>query len=458
MRRREKFANIVLVSGIIYCIAVLLYSRFLSSLSPEQLNKYYLAAVTGLLIFAIAFKWREEWKVNFALTVLAIGFSLYLIEIVLFFGLTERIKQLRLAEQMRVEAIEHTRQTGHPFDERTKWQVMMDFRKKGIEIYPAFSAFFLRRAEGLHVDGNAIYPLGGISEKLTIHCNESGEWSIYESDEHGFNNPLGIYGQQGLDIVLLGDSFTHGACVKPGQDIGGQLRRGNRRVLNLGISGNGPLTELATLKEYGVALKPRIVLWLYFEENDLDDLAIEQSSSLLLRYVDDDFSQSLLQRQPEIDQVLINYIQNKIERIEKYQASPYFKLEGIFTLSNLRKELTFKLVGGLSYGKRPLVLFRQILSEAKETVNAWDGQFYFVYLPAWSRYNGNLGEHNYYRNEVLSLVKALSIPIIDFDAVMSTHPDPLSLYPFRMPVHYTAEGYRLIAEQIERDLKLDAGD
>ena len=36
---------------------------------------------------------------------------------------------------------------------------------------------------------NTIFPLSGISNSETIHCNENGYYSIYQSDRYGFNNP-----------------------------------------------------------------------------------------------------------------------------------------------------------------------------------------------------------------------------------------------------------------------------
>ena len=50
----------------------------------------------------------------------------------------------------------------------------------------------------------------------------------------------------------------------------------------------------------------------------------------------------------------------------------------------------------------------------------------------------------------------LDIPIIDIqNEVFKTHPDPLSLFPFRMDGHYNAEGYRLVAEAIRKQLNAD---
>lgn len=42
---------------------------------------------------------------------------------------------------------------------------------------------------------------------------------IYDSDKHGFNNPKGIWAGEGLEIAVVGDSFTQGFCVPQGQDM-----------------------------------------------------------------------------------------------------------------------------------------------------------------------------------------------------------------------------------------------
>ena len=60
----------------------------------------------------------------------------------------------------------------------------------------------------LSVGGVELQPLGGIARVLTVHCNESGSWVTFQSDEHGFRNPLGLWQSGTLDIAAVGDSFT----------------------------------------------------------------------------------------------------------------------------------------------------------------------------------------------------------------------------------------------------------
>ena len=42
--------------------------------------------------------------------------------------------------------------------------------------------------------------------------NESGYYSIYKSDRYGFNNPDYVWDKNEIDLVIIGDSFAHGAC------------------------------------------------------------------------------------------------------------------------------------------------------------------------------------------------------------------------------------------------------
>ena len=82
---------------------------------------------------------------------------------------------------------------------------------------------------------------------------------------------------------MIGDSFTHGACVNEPDTIGGNLRKNIKSggVLNLGQGGNGPLIEYATLREYLPLTKTERVLWIYYEGNDLWDLTWENNSETL---------------------------------------------------------------------------------------------------------------------------------------------------------------------------------
>ena len=102
----------------------------------------------------------------------------------------------------------------------------------------------------------------------------------------------------------------------------------------------------------------------------------------------------------------------------------------------------------------PKPIFRDILQKSKQMVSEWGGKMYFVYLYDFSRYS--VGKEDVYRDFVMQTATELDIPIIDIHKeVFDLHPDPLSLFPFRIHSHYNAEGYKLVAEAIGRRLEAD---
>jgi hypothetical protein len=355
-------------------------------------------------------------------------------------------------------------------------EVITDLRKRGIGAVPRVIPLgFLKKQEDgsmkseISINGIEVLPLGGIANRVTVLCNEGGEYTIYESDEHGFHNATGIWKYDHIDIVALGDSFTHGFCVPSDKNFVALIRKRYPATLNLGNAGEGPLLMLAALREYLPFIKPKVVLWFYFEENDLLELKQEKESRLLMRYLENDFNQGLLASQSDIDQSLTHYVERatEISRLrEKSENNSKIiinKLLNIIKLSTLRKRL------GLIYGKynriqqdetydlteREIDLFRNILLLAKTSVSAWGGILYFVYLPAWERYGNPDIAGRYHRDQVLTVVRTLGIPVIDVHLAFQSQNDPLSLFPFRRFGHYNEEGHRVVAEEVLRNISLD---
>ena len=59
------------------------------------------------------------------------------------------------------------------------------------------------------------------------------------------------------------------------------------------MDGNGPLTALASIKEYSKEIRPNIIIWLVFY-NDLGDLERELKNPVLKNYLDINYSQNLM--------------------------------------------------------------------------------------------------------------------------------------------------------------------
>jgi hypothetical protein len=363
------------------------------------------------------------------------------------------------------EVLQLAKLSGIEFDTRTDIEVIADFRKRGIDAVPQVILPMLEReANGsmksaLQIDGAELIPLGGIANKLTVMCNQIGDYVVYKTDEHGFHNPAGIWDSGQLQIVALGNSFTHGYCVPSEKNFAALIRRRYPATLNLAMAGHGPMLTLATVKEYLPQLKPKTILWFYFEGNQLSDLQREKKSPLLMRYLEDNFSQDLLGRQTDIDRVLMNYSGRKtvIRNADESPTGPSgtTKLLRTTKLTALRHKLH------LTYGsdaqareiaanlRQNVELLHGVLSQAKKQASAWGGSFYFVYLPTWWRYaNDNSGPFVSERPEVLKAVHALGIPLIDILPAFEAHSDPLSLFPFGRFYHYNEQGHRIVAAEV----------
>ena len=337
---------------------------------------------------------------------------------------------------------EWAKSMGQPFDTRNRLQVIEDLEAHGIPAYPPIAGNVI-----LGVNGERLLPLSGISNVMTVYCNESGPYTMYRSDEYGFHNPHGLWATPPADIMVVGDSFAHGACVPSQDNFVARIRATYPHTLNVGLGAIGPMQELAILKEYGPIARPRIVLWTYDESTDLADLSQPQDQ-LYRAYLSEDYSQDLVGHQSAIDEALIkNYRKVRREIAQNPEPPRATAVERFLKVTALRTRLRHvRLPLGMA-PEESLSMFQHILREAARVSNLWGGRLIFVYLPAYSRYAG-LRWGNPDRDRILSLVKHMGLPVIDLQPVFAAHRDPIALFPFARPGHYTVEGNRLIAEAI----------
>ena len=135
--------------------------------------------------------------------------------------------------------------------------------------------FTLRRLNRLSgADDLSKTLLSGFPATQVVLCASQGNVIAYTADRYGFNNPAHLYDGP-LDLMLLGNSFVEGFCLPPGEDLASRLRKGGLVAASMGIRGNGPLIELATLGRFGHLLRPRHVVLVFFEGNDWENLEAE---------------------------------------------------------------------------------------------------------------------------------------------------------------------------------------
>lgn len=347
---------------------------------------------------------------------------------------------------------------GVDFDVRSRLEVILDCRKRGKLCYPAVPPnTFL--SERLEVDGEQILPLSGVAHARIIACNEGGFYSTYTTDEYGFRNPAGIWRNSDvIDLAFVGDSYTQGDCVNDGDHFIDHFRSMYPKVINLGAGGNGPLLELASVREYLEGKRVRYLFWIYFERNDFSDLSNRKQLPVLLRYLESGFSQSLIDRHKEIDKALRVYVDNRLIMKEQGRAKVLPNLRQL--LWKLRNE-TLPIADGEKKSSSNVAgydieLFKRILEETQRILNGKRGQLVFVYLPEYERFRNDLPSPPWsaagIKSDVLSMVSALGIDVIDIEPAFHRENEPLDLFPFGINGHYNSKGYAVVANEIKKYL------
>lgn len=469
-------AGRLLVGGATLCVGLFAFLVWRHGMALHYLSVLGLATI--LLLGA---RMPARFRINSLLLGISIVVGIYLAELLLVYSsaaITSLGAQAWLSfpqdGNVRVAAERmKTVQSHQGFDTRSRLEVVQDMRAHGVNAYPdVFPMVLFEPSSSEHIRSVLVsrqeefLPVAGMAMTTTVFCNESGEYVVYESDEHGFHNPRGLWDRRSAELLALGDSYTHGVCVPSDKGFVAVVRTQHPHTMNLGVNSHGPLTSLATLKEYGPILKPKVVLWFYYEGNDLRDLdGWEKNSPLLMKYLTSPFSQHLFERQPEIDRALRDYLDAAMAK-----ATAPVPFETIIKLQHLRhtvqafyerrpaeQGLPGELLDHLRRDGAPatdsdLQLFERILTEAKATANTWNGRLVFVYLPTWERYRiPELASKD--RDHVLGIAQRLDLHTLDLHPVFAAHPDPLSLFPFRRYAHYNEAGHRLVGEEVLRHLQ-----
>ena len=384
-------------------------------------------------------------------------------------------------------ACETARVAGREVDLRSRAEVVAALQRGGVSAVPRIVPATLlspgpdgRLHSLLESDassGDELLPLSGIGSRRTVLCAEAGPFAVFESDLHGFRNPPDVWSHAPIELLLVGDSFTQGECVGDSETIADGLRNRWPRTVNLGYSGHSPLLELASLVEYGPALRPKTTLWVYFE-NDLSwfDLGRSAGSPLLMRYLEPGFSQRLIERRPEIDARLSALLARDFEPAEDLPTTGHAASPLRSGLASIRSVLELNRLRMLLGRVRPRLpveadagsveLFGKILARAAAVASEWGGEVVVVYLPGVWGYDPFVGipawTGPHVREAVRERVLGLQLEFIDVEQAIAEHPDPLSLYAYPGQSdlvgapHMNASGYAFAADVIARELRTSA--
>ena len=403
--------------------------------------KYYILAFLLIIMSFITYYIPKIFKINLLVFFISILFCLYSTEGFL------SIKHKKFANYKNL--------TNKDYDQRTKFKIYSDLKKNHPKI--VVSPPPVHFSNDLNFD---YAPLSGIANRKTIHCNENGYYSIYQSDRYGFNNPDGEWDKVKIDYLLIGDSMVRGACVNEPNTFSGNLKtiKNNKNgVLNLGQTGNGPLRQYATLREFLYLKKVKRVIWFFSEGNDLKELNEELKHQILKKYLDDkNFSQNLVKKKNEVQKLLLSEL--AIVEQELKEASLFeekIKRSFLVNFLILKKVRIFFLNSFISEVKKKDYIylkedFKKIINLSNNLTIDNNERFYFVYLPIYKRFQLNNNNENFENyKEIIEIVKNLNISVIDINKELFDNiKDPLILFPFSAPGHYNVKGYELVTKTI----------
>ena len=382
-------------------------------------------------------KKKNQFKIN--LLLVSIIFSVYLVELFL---------QVSLKPENAHQKLKYEKKFNPNLDARNKFEFYESYLKKNKKLALRYTPDnWLNSKE-------KVFPLAGISNVETTLCNESGKWITFRSDRYGFNNPDNFWNNP--YYLALGDSFTQGDCVKRSKNLTSNLSKLlKKNVLNLGYGGNGPLIELAALVEYSKVTAPKHIIWFFYEGNDVLDFYREKRDSLLIKYLNDEnFSQNLVNKQPDID----NLIRKKSLNVRKN----YNTLSKIITFTDFIK---LRKIRSLFHKQNFLVddSLLQIFIKGKKISKKLNSKFTVILIPSYERYREQ--NNNIFRQKKIyslddniakleNMFKKEKIEFINLHKnFFSKTNDPLNFYPFRYNNHFTENGYYEISNFIYNNLK-----
>jgi hypothetical protein len=294
--------------------------------------------------------------------------------------------------------------------------------------------------------------LSGFPFSRVILCAPGDDVISYKADRYGFNNPDAIYDAP-LDVMLLGDSFVEGFCLGQGEDIASQMRRHGVATAAMGIRGNGPLLELASLGRFGPLLRPKNVVLTFFEGNDWENLEKGLADPWLRSALD-----------PNADFGSQSSSMATVERaravMERINSKPVSVTDLFTKRATLRNFLALQQTGsalGLTYSKIPKEIpeFRTILQRAKSIVAGWNGNFYILYVPKADRFVGAFPVDralDHLRTLVLDAAAKEDVKVIDLTEALHRREEPARMYG--ADAHFSPDGASFVASLVARAVQV----
>jgi len=344
------------------------------------------------------------------------------------------------------------------FQKTRLYYLNKEIKKNSSKIYLNFGSYKLLDKVNLNN-----LPLSGYNQAKILLClDEYNKPIYYNSDKNGFNNE--IYQEQN-DILLIGDSYVQGMCVKNSQNFNGQFKKFNFNTTSLGVAGNGPLLEYATFKEFKSQYKFKKLILFITPDNDFYDLSNEINNKILINYLlNKNFLQDLSNKDKKNEKknILNEYFNNKTKRFANDFLSIYhFNLKEIGNL--IENFFSKKIKEDYFYLQNEKVdeVFFEIIKHFNDYLTYQNIDFYIVFNSVTPNilYPSNLESRKYKRlldikvSKIKELLDENQIKYLDYTQFLLKNYNKNNInFVFKKINnrwdHYTEKGYYTLTSNI----------
>ena len=175
----SKIFSFILFLGSLFILIFIFYRQynFYTGIKIPYSNLYYSLGFLGIIFSLVVFFLPSSVSKKIFLIFLSSIITIYILEY--------SINYINFKDSYRISL---AKKTNTNYDKRTIFEVVKDLKNENKKVEIAFPTVGYVPPYGIKLKNTNIYPLAGISNSLTVLCNETGKWSSYLSDIYGFNN------------------------------------------------------------------------------------------------------------------------------------------------------------------------------------------------------------------------------------------------------------------------------
>lgn len=283
---------------------------------------------------------------------------------------------------------------------------------------------------------HAYTPLGAQPNEKVYYCNEGYGLIRYMSDRYGFRNPDDLWDEEYTEIILIGDSFVHGACVEEEHTFRGHISKSYPRTINLGMSGSGPNNYSRTAQYFVKKNNPKKVITFFFaNDNEGKYLTIFKKDFYPNQHylLDDGNEKKLKQFYRKASEVALQSSENRNNSKNNLRE----RLQDDFKLELIRQLIT----------NSPQESVKRTIDDVIGLCKIYSCEPYFVYLPTSSFWRPDSRQDGFRESIRKHLNDEYNLSENFYDASETKNKLGDEMFAPKGP-HYSHKGYELISEEI----------